>query len=1504
MLKDRAGFREAGLGARRIRMLMLATLALAGLAWAAACGDGGTEPTPPPAPVATTVTVTPSTASLSSLGETVQLAALVMDQNGNVMAGATVTWSSSAADVATVSSTGLVTSTGNGEATITALAGTASGTATVRVRQLPATTEVTPESLTLEPADTARLTATVTDANGHVVEGAEIDWRSAEEAVATVDSQGLVTAIATGTVAVSATSGTAADTVSVTVHRTPVEISIAPDRLGFVALGDTARLSATVLDRRGEVIEDAEVTWTSGDAAVVAVDSLGLATSVGNGRATITGTSGRVEAAAEVVVDQIPVGIAMAPSNVVLYDIGESTTLAATVRDANGHVIEGAGVAYASDDRSVVRVTPTGTVTAAGWGATLVRARSGSMEDSARAEVLRPSPERDRRVLIELYESTGGNGWTDSDGWATGRPLSSWRGVRTDAEGYVTHVWLVFNGLTGNLPTSVRGLVRLEELALYGNQIGGAIPAGLGRLRGLKKLYLGDNEFTGGIPATLGELVALDDLTLSNNDLTGPIPAELGNLKELTRLWLFNNNLSGRLPKELGALPSLERLSISRNELSGPLPPEWGALRSLEQLHLYSNALSGPIPPEWGGLGRLELLHMQDNNLTGPIPSELGQLAALNEFHASSNQLSGLIPPELGDLSNLKELGLDANDLTGAIRPELGKLASLEDLRLDKNRLSGSIPSELGGMASLERLSLFENELTGPIPPELGDLDNLVTLWIGWNRLSGPIPPELANMSSLLIMDFGGRDMQLSGPIPPELGSMENLRDIVLFGNNLSGRIPAELGDLPTLRWLSVGNNNDLEGLLPRSLIDLRLQYLGINDTRICPHQDPVFEAWLTTIGELHVNEGCTTQQIERLALMEVYDKTAGPSWTNRTGWGGAGGVGDWHGVTTSGQRVVELAVPNNALEGPIPGDIANFTELTVLDVADNALAGALPEEISSLASLTELRVDGNAGLEGVLDYSLTQLKALEVLHFEGTSLCASPASAFQAWYAGIDDASGSICQNPAEVRLDVPVVYLTQSVQTPERSVRLIEGRDALLRVFVTGEPAPAFFEPEVVATVRAGGTTHRVAMTRDGDRLLTAADESDLASSFNAVIPGDLIVAGATLVVEADPDGVVPRAARSQDRFPATGEERLDVVRVPDMEVTVVPVLEASEPDSSVLEWTDDIDDDSPEVGLFKYAFPFHGFRAKSREPYVTSLDLTSDGGQWGLVLELEAVRLMDNATGYYYGAAASVNGFVRGRARLAGWASMGKAWDTELAHEVGHNLDLKHAPCGDALDTDPDFPHEDGSIGAWGFDFRDGTLVSPEYRRDIMGYCYNQGWLSDYYFEKVIDYRQRVEGESARMIAGAARESDMLVLWGGVVGGELRVEPPFAMTTSARLPETGGPYRLEGFGSARDVLFSLSFTPGEDQFGDKYFFFTTPIEPEWEGSLDRLVLTGPEGTVTVRADEARALAVIRDLRTGRIRGILRDWDGALPAALEPADAFEVTTTRGLAGSVRLRR
>ncbi len=94
-----------------------------------ACG-GGSDPSVP-----TEISLNTSTLAFTSIGATQQLTATVLDQDGNPLSGAQVTWSSSSDAVATVSPTGLVTATGPGTAEITATSGEATGTAEVSVTQ-------------------------------------------------------------------------------------------------------------------------------------------------------------------------------------------------------------------------------------------------------------------------------------------------------------------------------------------------------------------------------------------------------------------------------------------------------------------------------------------------------------------------------------------------------------------------------------------------------------------------------------------------------------------------------------------------------------------------------------------------------------------------------------------------------------------------------------------------------------------------------------------------------------------------------------------------------------------------------------------------------------------------------------------------------------------------------------------------------------------------------------------------------------------------------------------------------------------------------------------------------------------------------------------------------------------------------------------------------------------------------------------------------------------------
>ena len=275
----------------RRRTIVRLSAVLAVVALAKGCGDGespSAPPTPEPARP-TTVTVSPATDELTALGQAIQLTAEVRDQNARVMAGATVTWTSSAISVATVDASGLVTAAGNGEATVTASAGEASGSAVVTVTQSVASVVVSPSTDELTAlGETVQLTAEVFDGNGHAVTGAEFSWESSDVAVATVDAGGLVTGVAAGMATITASAGEASGSAVVTVTQSVASVEVSPSVDELTALGQTVQLTAEAFDENGYAVAGAEFSWESSDVAVATVDAGGLVTGVGEGTATIT----------------------------------------------------------------------------------------------------------------------------------------------------------------------------------------------------------------------------------------------------------------------------------------------------------------------------------------------------------------------------------------------------------------------------------------------------------------------------------------------------------------------------------------------------------------------------------------------------------------------------------------------------------------------------------------------------------------------------------------------------------------------------------------------------------------------------------------------------------------------------------------------------------------------------------------------------------------------------------------------------------------------------------------------------------------------------------------------------------------------------------------------------------------------------------------------------------------------------------------------------------------
>ena len=93
----------------------------------------------------------------------------------------------------------------------------------------------------------------------------------------------------------------------------------------------------------------------------------------------------------------------------------------------------------------------------------------------------------------------------------------------------------------------------------------------------------------------------------------------------------------------------------------------------------------------------------------------------------------------------------------------------------------------------------------------------------------------------------------------------------------------------------------------------------------------------------------------------------------------------------------------------------------------------------------------------------------------------------------------------------------------------------------------------------------------------------------------------------------------------------------------------------------------------------------------------------------------------------------------AGIRSWASFSTPPPFTVAHELGHNMSLYHAPCRGAGGPDPLFPDRNGRIGSWGYARE--RLITP-YAPDIMSYC-RGGWISDYHYSNAL--RHRLDTES---------------------------------------------------------------------------------------------------------------------------------------------------------------
>lgn len=473
------------------RMSILCCLALFALTTCG--GDSSTNPTPsapstpppppppPPAPVPTRIEIIPSSARLNAIGQTVQLAATVHDQNGSAVAGASFTWKSGAPDVATITDQGLVTAVDNGTAVITAQSGSLSATVNVTVSQTPGRIVIEPTMAELKTiGETVQLTATVQDRNQHPVSGAEVAWRSGDEEVASVSDKGLVTAVANGTARITARMGSVSASIEVTV------MAPSPDRPALARLYEATGGPEWTDDTNW--LTDAPVGEWHGITAdskgrVVKLDlydnnlggtipmELGQLTYIEDLNFNSNGISGEIPAA----IGQL--------ENLVILNLSNN--------DLSGGIPATIGQLTNLTELLITWNDLTGSIPAE-LGQLNHLERLGFHHNQLSGEIPAELGKLSNLLRLDMGD----------------------------------------NRITGEIPAALGQMSNLVVMGLGNNDLSGEIPPELGRLAQLEILALDNNQLTGAPPAVLGNLAVLRELHLHENEsLSGPLPDLFTNLE-------------------------------------------------------------------------------------------------------------------------------------------------------------------------------------------------------------------------------------------------------------------------------------------------------------------------------------------------------------------------------------------------------------------------------------------------------------------------------------------------------------------------------------------------------------------------------------------------------------------------------------------------------------------------------------------------------------------------------------------------------------------------------------------------------------------------------------------------------------------------------------------------------------------------------------------------------------------------------------------------------------
>jgi hypothetical protein len=392
----------------------------------------------------------------------------------------------------------------------------------------------------------------------------------------------------------------------------------------------------------------------------------------------------------------------------------------------------------------------------------------------------------------------------------------------------------------------------------------------------------------------------------------------------------------------------------------------------------------------------------------------------------------------------------------------------------------------------------------------------------------------------------------------------------------------------------------------------------------------------------------------------------------------------------------------------------------------------------------------------------------------------------------------------------------------------------------------------------------------------------EGVLNSSWNLPVEASLIQPGLSIDATVDFGEAIEESNEGDNQFPAAGAKSLTVQTVSPARIRFVAVQQGSNAPGDV----------SSPGQLMNIARRLHPLNAVDVDVhpsvFTATAELSQDGSGWSQVLsDLDALRVAEGSNRTYVGIAKLTYGRSAG---LVGLAFQGiptaLSWDDPsdaprvVAHELGHTWGRKHTSCGgpDPGTIDPLYPYPGGQIGVTGLDVASASL-KPATSPDIMGYCFQDFWISDYTYKGVMSFRQ--SSAAAAVVSSVPQPS--LLIWGRIVNGRPVLEPAFELVTRPSLPGRPGPYSVTAEAADGSQLFTLSFDMAfsvDGARGNGHFAFAVPMDRARSARLATMRLAGPGGAVTTsRTTSALELGPIAaPILRHEGRSVSIEWNAAV--------------------------